>query len=232
MGRALSSLTATTTTLVSACVVVVAVAIPGSAASIGGVAAASLFAQTGTGYPKSYAMSDNFVGNGGLNARIIASGQTWTTTSGTWSTVSSTVRTTSTANTQIAFLPWLDVPTAVTATLAVSGTYRAGVVMHQNAAGTVGTALVIRNDGSVVIARLASGSGFTAMASTTGAGSGTWTLEYSSGVYTAKKNAVSVLTYTVPVASRPTYEANTNVGLYARASNTNTFWSAFNVTSI
>lgn len=231
MARAQSCFIATTTAI--ACAVVVAVAVPGSAASLGGVAAAGIFAQTGTGYTKLYVMSDNFAGNGGLNARIIASGQTWTTRSGTWSTVSSTARTTSTANTQIAFLPWLNVPSRVTATLAVSGTYRAGVVMHQDAAGAVGTALVINNSGgSVTIARLSAANGFTALASTTGAGNGTWSLEYAGGVYTAKNNGVSVLTYTVPVASRPAYEANTNVGLYARAGNTNTLWSAFNVTSI
>ncbi len=210
-----------------------------SSASLGGILAGSLFATHEAGVPKNLSMSDNFVGtNGSINGRTLSTGQQWVTHSGNWvisSNKLSQTTTTSTTTYRRASLPWITGATTVTAALTTTSSQYIGIYLQGNSNGTAATVLRVRNNGSAILCRLSSSSTCTQLATATSAGgSATWALTYDTGVCTVTRNGAQVLTYTVPVASRAGYEANTRVGVISigNVSATGYRWTSFSAASV
>ena len=208
-----------------------------SSASLGGILAGSLLATNRTDVPKNLSMSDDFVGtNGSINGRTLSTGQKWAIHRGAWAISSNKLGQTNTATTfAMASLPWINGATTVTAALTTTSSQYIGIYLQGNSNGTAATVLRVRNNGSAILCRLSSSSTCTQLATATSAGgSATWALTYDTGVCTVTRNGAQVLTYTVPVASRAGYEANTRVGVISigNVSATGYRWTSFSAASV
>ncbi|MDQ1306270.1 MAG: hypothetical protein QG671_2102 [Actinomycetota bacterium] len=205
-----------------------------SAASLGGILAASLYASSHIDVAKNASLSYNFVSaNGNLNGKTLATGQVWVVHSGSWSIQANRGRQTNTGNLRTASLPWFRTPTVVGATITTTGPFNLGVYMQGNAAGTVATVLRVRNGTpNVVELGRISGGTFTVRASTTSATSAaTWALSYKDGDCTVTRNGTSILTYTFPAIERAAIEANTRVGMITSGNVGNDRYTGFTASS-
>lgn len=203
-----------------------------AAASFGGLISSSIAAETVQPPLFIASLSDNFAGNGNLNApRILATGQPWNVNSGGYRTQAGQLRTNNSgAGPYVASLPWLRVNTQVQADLSTTNQAQIGLFMQGTTSDT-GTVLRVANNGNAQLGYI-NGGVFTQWASGVGSANGTWSLSYFNGDYTVARNSVTIFTYTLPVGDRPTVEANGRVGVYSTGNTGQGRWDNFSAVTL
>lgn len=189
--------------------------VPAYAADLTGLDAGIITAQHGLpGAIGSAADDFESPGKTDLAGRTLATGQQWSASTDFEVTGGVAQGTKNNLGLSIATLPWVSIPTTrVTAQITAIGAAEFGLLLQADRDTNTGVALRLLDTGDVTLARLEAGSWIT-LATTSGATTGTWSLTYSFGTYSAILNGSTLLTYTASPAEQVAWLMNGDVGLF------------------
>ena len=189
--------------------------VPAQAADLTGIDAGIITAQHGLPGAIGSAQDDfESPGKTDLAGRTLSTGQQWSASPDFEVTGGAAQATKNNVPLSIATLPWVSIPTTrVTAQITTFGAAEFGLLLQADRDANTGVALRLLDTGDVTLARLEEGT-WTTLATASGATTGTWSLTYSFGTYSAVLNGSTVLTYTASPAEQVTWRGNGDVGIF------------------